>query len=318
MKQSTIKKIVLPLLLMILAILAIRSNVSFHRSHFPVYRGMLIGLFIIFLNGFLIRRYLYATCAAIITSAVGTALKIYYSAPPHFKKADSLARFNEKYIPYINILQKYFVLIIVAAIIFSALGVALSRWFHRIQSAKNHNKKVSNRTSSRKTKTVVYMAVFVAISVTINTLRVGSVSFGGFPIIFSGFALGALPGFIVGAVADVVAFIVRPSSGGFNPAFTLTSALTGAIPVLVTTLLRDRRPSYKTWKVFIGILIGQGITTILMVPMFRVIFYGNGTFFYFVGKSALQQVFTIPAYTIVFMSLYEAITRAGIYFDHSQ
>ncbi len=86
-------------------------------------------------------------------------------------------------------------------------------------------------------RSIAYASLFVALSVVINTFRIGSVSFGGVPIIFSGYVLGPVMGFIVGAMADIVGFIVRPSGNAFNPVFVLTSALTGMLPILVTKLL---------------------------------------------------------------------------------
>ena len=152
--------------------------------------------------------------------------------------------------------------------------------------------------------------MLVALSVAINSLRIGSISFGGFPIIFAGLTMGPVIGFVVGAVADIVGFIVRPSaSGGFNPLFILTSALTGFIPGLVILMLKDEYPNYKFWKVFVAIATGQLITTVLMVPLFVTLlrqanmigtqafwiaFYGR------VAKAFARQVVNVPVYSIIF------------------
>lgn len=163
-------------------------------------------------------------------------------------------------------------------------------------------------------------AMLVALSVVINTLRIGSISFGGFPIIFSGLTMGPIIGFIVGAAADILAFIVRPSANGaFNPLFVLTSSLSGFIPGVMIILLKDRYPNYKTWKVFISIATGQLITTVLMVPLFITIIrqsnlFGTNAFWiaYYgrVAKAFARQAVNVPLYSIIFSIIIKPISRA--------
>ncbi|WMM23384.1 folate family ECF transporter S component [Tissierella sp. MB52-C2] len=160
------------------------------------------------------------------------------------------------------------------------------------------------------TKKIAYAAIFIAISVAINTMRIGSISFGGFPIIFSGYVLGPLMGFIVGALADVVGFLIRPSAtGGFNPLFVLTSALTGAIPIIITRLLGDKYPNYKLWKIFLGIFIGQTITSVVMVPIFISLITGKNTVWYYIYKAAAKQIVSIPIYAILLKAINDTITK---------
>lgn len=163
-------------------------------------------------------------------------------------------------------------------------------------------------------------AMLVALSVVINSLRIGSISFGGFPIIFSGLTMGPVIGFIVGGVADIVGFIVRPSSsGGFNPLFVLTSALSGFIPGLMIILLKDKYPNYKIWKVFIAIATGQLITTVLMVPLFitfirQANMFGTNAFWiaYYgrVASAFARQALNVPVYTIIFPIIIKPISKA--------
>lgn len=164
------------------------------------------------------------------------------------------------------------------------------------------------KSKSFNVQKLVYASVFVALSVVINSLRIGSVSFGGFPIIFSGYVLGPIMGFIVGFVSDLVGFIVRPSSFGFNPLFALTSALTGAIPVIVTTkLLGDKYPEFKLWKILVGIFIGQTITSVILVPIFRVMLYGKNTFWFYMTSAAAKQAISIPIYAVLMKIVWDRI-----------
>ena len=88
------------------------------------------------------------------------------------------------------------------------------------------------------TKTIIISGFLVALNIILSRLLIipGIINFGGFPIIFGGIVFGPLVGGIVGAVGDVVSYIIRPM-GVFMPHFTLTSTLTGVIPgILVRTL----------------------------------------------------------------------------------
>ncbi|MCI6609868.1 MAG: folate family ECF transporter S component [Ezakiella sp.] len=160
-----------------------------------------------------------------------------------------------------------------------------------------------------RTAMLSYLAMFVALSVILNTLRVGHISFGGFPIIYSGFALGPVAGFIVGVVSDLLGFLVRPSANAFNLAFTLTSGLTGMIPALVLKLFgKDKANKNNFLKVLLAIFIGQLITSILLVPYFMKIFYGY-VFWERVLKALTQQVWSIPLYSFVFISTWNVINK---------
>lgn len=159
-------------------------------------------------------------------------------------------------------------------------------------------------------KRLVYLSTFVALSVAVNSMRVGAVSFGGFPIIFSGFALGPFGGFIVGGMSDVIGFMIRPSSGGsFNPIFALTSALTGMLPVLVTMILKDNSAKFTTWKVFVGIAVGQITTSVVMVPIFLQILYKK-PLIVTVARAALKQAISIPIYTLLFVAIYSVVRKS--------
>lgn len=177
-------------------------------------------------------------------------------------------------------------------------------------------------TPTSRTRFITYCAIFIAISVMMTTLRVGPFSFGGFGIIVAGFLLGPAAGAVVGGVSDIVSFLLRPS-GPFNPAFTLTSILTGVIPVLVAQLCLLVRKQWQTapqtpaperfpiWTVALGIAIGQLITSVTLVPIFWGIFIsgklGTPDFWAVVIARALKaltrQAFNIPLYTVIFAAL---------------
>lgn len=137
----------------------------------------------------------------------------------------------------------------------------------------------------------------------------GIINFGGFPIIFAGVVFGPVVGGIVGAVGDVVSFIVRPT-GAFMPHFVLTSALTGIIPGVIIRLLKAKLPKIPLWKIFISILVGQVITSVLMVPYFLNTLFST-PLIVTMSKAVVKQAINIPAYSIIIKGLVESLSRAG-------
>lgn len=160
-------------------------------------------------------------------------------------------------------------------------------------------------------KTLTIAGFLIALNIVLSRIVAipGLVNFGGFPIIFAGVALGPVFGGIVGAVGDVVSFIIRPT-GAFLPHFVLTSALTGIIPGLVANLLKNEIRDPKLWKVFVSILTGQIITSVLMVPYFRQILFGQPFMVNFL-RTLPKQAINIPVYSVIIVVLVKALSKAG-------
>ena len=83
-----------------------------------------------------------------------------------------------------------------------------------------------------KTRTLVYMAFLVALNIVLSRLlsmriSIGGVEgirigLGGLPIILAGIGLGPWQGGIVGAVADIIGYMINPM-GAYAPHFTLSA-----------------------------------------------------------------------------------------------
>lgn len=107
--------------------------------------------------------------------------------------------------------------------------------------------------SNKKLKLTVFAALLTSISVILKLfLGITVDMFGGLvkdinlsptTVMFSGIVLGPVYGGLVGALTDILVFLVRPL-GSYNPIFTLTNALMGILPALFfcrnakTSLLR--------------------------------------------------------------------------------
>lgn len=259
-----------------------------------VYLGIIAALILVLFAARLSEEK-WAGFYASLSIAIGIILQIKH---PIFgkMKAEKLEKLKPLVENYHNFLIKYGALIVI--------GIGIIAYF--ISKIKIEKKE---STKFRSTRTITYMSVFIALSVVINTMRFGSISFGGFPIIYSGLVLGPVNGFIVGAVSDVLAFIVRPSSGGYNILFTLTSALTGFIPAIITGLFKDKYPNYRFFSVLIGVFIGQMITSVIMAPFFQSILFGKNTFYYYAVKAFIKQIVSIPIYSGLFISLNESLKK---------
>ena len=255
-----------------------------------VYLGLVAAVIVVLFASRLLDKK-YSLIASMASIALGMALQVKMPMIPKMKpeKLEALKPLIETY--HENLIKYGVIIVAIVGILVYALSPKI---------------KVARRQSS--TRKITYMAMFVALSVVINTMRFGSISFGGFPVIYSGLVLGPVNGFIVGAVSDVLGFIVRPSSGGgYHVVFTLTSALTGLIPILVVRLFKVKYPNFKFYQVLLGIFVGQMITSVIMSPYFQAFIFGKNTFIYYATKALIKQAVSIPLYAALFTSMTESI-----------
>ncbi|EFM25135.1 hypothetical protein HMPREF9225_1269 [Peptoniphilus duerdenii ATCC BAA-1640] len=254
-----------------------------------VYLGLVAAVIVVLFASRLLDKK-YSLIASMASIAIGMALQVKMPMIPKMKpeKLEALKPLIETY--HENLIKYGVIVVAIVGILVYVLSPKI---------------KVARKQSS--TRRITYMAVFIALSVVINTMRFGSVSFGGFPIIYSGLVLGPVNGLIVGAVSDVLGFIIRPSSGGYNVVFTLTSALTGLIPIMVVKLFKVKYPNYKFYQVLLGIFIGQMLTSVIMAPYFQALLFGKNTFYYYASKAFIKQIVSIPLYAALFTSMTESI-----------
>ncbi len=128
---------------------------------------------------------------------------------------------------------------------------------------------------NKKIERITVNAILIALSVVferflsvripffgVETLRIG---IGALPIFISGFMFEPTDALIVGALADIVGYLISPM-GAYMPQFTLTSALTGWIPAVTFKYIFKKQLRFIPLMISIG--IGQFVTDILMVPYF--------------------------------------------------
>lgn len=290
------KKWVTVIILSIFCTLAIRFN-----TKPEVYSGYIYALIGIFFIGFYSANKIVGGGLGWLIVGLGLLLRNIWPQESTLT-GEKLEAFLVEYNSYQDFIGKYFLVMVLGGLVLGVVGALVGNFM--ADKEISPSKKFS-------TKRITYLAIFVAMSVAINTARIGSVSFGGFPIISSGYLLGPVNGFIVGALADVVGFIIRPSAtGGFNPLFILTSALTGFIPAFATKLLKEEYPKFSLVKILIGIGIGQLITSVILVPIFRVMLYGGNTFYYFAIQALIKQALSVPIYAFLVNAVNESLSRS--------
>jgi riboflavin transporter len=103
----------------------------------------------------------------------------------------------------------------------------------------------------------------------VEGIRIG---LGKFPVILGGILFGPLAGGLIGGFSDLLGYIINPI-GAYMPHFTITSALTGIIPVLILRLFK-KSEEIKTIELVFSIAIGHIITSLIMIPYFLHTIFG--------------------------------------------
>ena len=152
---------------------------------------------------------------------------------------------------------------------------------------------------------LVYAAMLSAISVVIgifckNFLNFGNglfrITFENFPIILSGIAFGPVVGACVGAVSDIVSFMLSTQSFAISPIVTLGAASVGAISGLMSRYVIKRDGNLK---VLLSVLSAHLVGSVVIKSV--------GLFMYY----EWLVLWRIPTYAII--SALEAILLCYLY-----
>nr|AGF93389.1 conserved hypothetical protein, membrane [uncultured organism] len=165
--------------------------------------------------------------------------------------------------------------------------------------------------ASFSTRKLVYMSFLTALSIILTRIlsiriAIGGVEgirigIGGLPAIFTGVIFGPLAGGIVGAVADVLGYIINPM-GAYMPHFTFTAFLTGFIPgAVVFYIFRKKR---NIWIFLLAVGIGQTVSSVILVPVFLNNLFGI-PFEATVIPRIITQAINIPLYSYLMKLLLE-------------
>ncbi len=130
-------------------------------------------------------------------------------------------------------------------------------------------------------QSITYAGLFIALSIALTRTMsfyavVGGVQgvrigFGNIPIILSGMVLGPSLGAVVGAAADIIGSLIMPS-GPYFPGFTLSAAITGALPVIIFRLLNGNR-TYSFNRILASVAVSDIITSLALDSIWIHILY---------------------------------------------
>lgn len=115
----------------------------------------------------------------------------------------------------------------------------------------------------------VILSRFFSIKVSIGGVDGVRIGLGTLPIILAGLRSGVIQGARVGALSDVIGYFLSPG-GAYMPHFTLTSALNGILP----PLLSGKKEKLNTYRIIIAILLTQLVVSLFLVPYFLNILFG--------------------------------------------
>lgn len=163
------------------------------------------------------------------------------------------------------------------------------------------------------TKSLVLASLFVGINIILtrlgaimlfnNTIRL---SFGNIPLVLSGLVLGPIPGFLTGAVSDLLGFLINSHGGAYHPGFTISAGLTGAIPGVIV-MIRKKVDFFEivSSNIIIYIFVSGALNTLWLTQLM-------GTGFWVLLPARLVSNIAITIVNIIITySLVKSLTKAG-------
>ena len=162
----------------------------------------------------------------------------------------------------------------------------------------------------RKTRSLVAMAMLLALAVVLGfvsvqvteSLRVG---FSFLPNALAGQMFGPVGGMLVGGLADILKYIVKPT-GPFFPGFTISGVLGGLIYGLVLYKKPTTLPRVILSQVLIAVFVNMLLNTYWLT-----ILYGN-SFLAIWPARIVSNLITLPINIILYYLVATLLEKAGI------
>ncbi|NLG93190.1 MAG: folate family ECF transporter S component [Clostridiales bacterium] len=147
----------------------------------------------------------------------------------------------------------------------------------------------------KKTSTIAVCGLLIALNVVLGLFsivisNVLQIRFSFLAIAMSGVLYGPLVGGIVGAVSDLVNFVVRPT-GPFIPGFTLDAFLTGFLYALVLY-----KKKITIWRVFAAKAVVMLVVDIFFNTIWLSLAYGQA-FYAIISARIIKNLIMLPINT---------------------
>ena len=154
---------------------------------------------------------------------------------------------------------------------------------------------------------IVLTRVF-SINLIIAGVPASRLSVGYLPIMLASILLGPVWGMGVGALADVVGFLLFPS-GTYFPPITLTSALVGMLPYVFMRLTGN----WPQWlKVLISVALTQILCSIFLQTYWLSLLMGKAYLVLFFPRAVVTLV-TIPVYYLLIHSVLGSLKKRSCF-----
>jgi len=173
------------------------------------------------------------------------------------------------------------------------------------------------RASAREMKRVRALcaaAMLTALQVILGALTVTlgpsiQITFDYLPLCALSMFFGPVPAMISGALADLLAFVIRPT-GAFNPGFTISAALNG----LIYGLFFYRKVFDKPWKMPLCALLSRLIAVVLcnicLNSVWLLWMYGKTAWTWIPGR-VLKNVIEYPVSVVLLIAMQSTLNRIG-------
>jgi ECF transporter S component (folate family) len=136
----------------------------------------------------------------------------------------------------------------------------------------------------------------------IPVTQVIEIRFAMLPIAVSGCLFGPVVGGIVGMVADIGGYLVKPT-GPFFPGFTITSMVSG---VIFGFMLYRQKPA--PLRILMSQIVYTIICGVLLNSLWLSMLYGNG-FIPVLTARFVKEIIMIPINTIMLVTIMEPVKR---------
>ena len=129
----------------------------------------------------------------------------------------------------------------------------------------------------KRIRTITGASLMAAASIVLDFFRIVitqtlEISFSFLGVALAGMMYGPFVGGIVGGIADILGYLIRPS-GAFFIGFTINAILTG---VIFGLFLYKRNPSLK--RIAFALLVENIIVILILTPLWLNIMYGTEFF----------------------------------------
>ncbi len=175
---------------------------------------------------------------------------------------------------------------------------------------QNLKKSAKNLTS---VQGIALMGMFTALYVALGVVKLYITPDNRFSLTFlammaSGYFLGGIPAFIVGAAGDVLNFILFPSGGAFFPGYTISAALSGLFYGLFMYGNSGR-------KLFGGLVISKIVITLVVSLLLNTywssLFSPSGFYVILAGK-VLKTLITLPIQLVLGAAVISMMEKTGL------